>query len=86
LLDDPHHHRRIAFLRFGNQQTNVFRHDNVSMHHKAILAARFFQDFQEQITARCTAQNRLAAVAAPSYKMEIVRAVIPMQSFGHPVR
>jgi len=64
----------------------VLRHDDVSVDHKAVLLARFFQDAQEKIAAFGRAQLRLAVTATAGDEMQVMGAVIAMQALGHPVR
>jgi len=64
----------------------VLGHDDVSVDHKAVLLAGFFQDAQKKIAAFGRAQLRLAVVAAAGDEMQIMVAVIAMQALGHPIR
>jgi hypothetical protein len=85
VFDDLHHHGRIAHFRLGDEQMKMFRHYDISVHHEAILAARFFQDRQKEIATFSTSQLRLAAVATAGYKMQILVSVIANESLGHPI-
>ncbi len=85
VFDDLHHHGRIAHFRLGDEQMKMFRHYDISVHHEAILAARFFQDHQKEVATFGTSQLRLAAVTTAGYEMQILVSVIANESFGHPI-
>lgn len=61
-------------------------HDDVSVNDETVLTARFFQDLQEAIAGFGCAQEGLTAVTTGSDEMQIVGAIIAMESLGHPVR
>ena len=58
----------------------VFGHDDVSVDHEAVLLARFFQDAQEKVAAFGLVQLRLAVVATAGDEMQVMVAVIAMQT------
>jgi hypothetical protein len=64
LFDHLHHARRIADFRFRDEQMKMFWHDDISVDDEAVLAAGFFQNFQEEVAAAGTSQMRLTVVAA----------------------
>jgi hypothetical protein len=49
LLQHLHHDRRRSLLRFADEQMEVFRHDHVSEHNKAVALPDFFQKVEEQV-------------------------------------
>jgi hypothetical protein len=50
-------------------------HEDISVNHKALLAAGLFQDFQEKVTAFGVAQLGLTAIAAAGDKMQVLGAM-----------
>ena len=86
LLDYFHHHRRVSRLGLRDEQMKVLRHDHISVDDKAVLAARLFQDFHKQVAPPRRTQFWLAAVTTAGAEVQIVRAIIAMESLGHPVR
>src|SRR5882672_1331942 len=61
----------------------MFWHDDISMHDEAVLAASFFEDFQEQVATFGGFQLRLPPEATTGYKMQVLIAVVSDESFGH---
>jgi hypothetical protein len=86
LLDHLHHHRGIAHFRFGDEQMKVLGHEDISVNHKAVLAAGLLQDSQEKVAAFSAAQLGLTAVAIAGDKMQVLGTIVAMQSFRHPIR
>jgi len=48
-----------------------------------IFEASFFEDVEKEITAFCSIQLRLAAIATAGDKVQIVTAIKTLQSLGH---
>ncbi len=67
LLDDFHHNRRIAHIRFGDQKMKVLGHDDVADHHKPIFLPGPLQNPQKEIAAR--AGSQLGPPLVNSYKL-----------------
>ena len=83
LLDHFHYDRKIAHIRFGEQEVKMLGHDDVADHYKSIFLPGLLQNAQEQIAARAGSQLGPPLVAATSYEMEIVSAVPAFQTFRH---
>jgi len=83
LLDDFHYDRRIAHIRFGDQEVKVLGHDDVADHHKSISLPCPLQNTQEEIAPRAGSHLGPPLVAATGYEMEIVPAVPAFQTFHH---
>lgn len=60
-------------------------HQDISVHHEAVLAAGFFQKSKENVAASGRTQMRLTAVAATGYKMQVPRPVVAVQPLRHPI-
>ena len=41
---DFHHHRRIGFFRFADQEMEVLGHDHVARYYEAVAPAGFFEN------------------------------------------
>jgi hypothetical protein len=61
-------------------------HEDIPVDDEAVLATRFFQDLQEKVAALDGAQLRLAAIATAGNEMQVLSAIIAMETFGHPDR
>jgi len=73
-----HHHRKIFLLRFAEQQMNVLRHDHVTDHDQYVALADLFQDFQKQIAAAGSAEQRLPAIATAGDEVQVSGTVVAM--------
>jgi hypothetical protein len=83
VFENLHHHRRIAHLRLRDEEMKMLRHDHVSVHDEAILAACLFQNLEEKVTASGRVQARLSTITTASNKMKVVGAVEAVEPFGH---
>lgn len=54
LLDRLHHDRRIAPLRFAEQQMHVFGHHHISGQHKVVAPPHLLQNLYKQVAVPCT--------------------------------
>jgi hypothetical protein len=61
----------------------MLRHDHVANHLEFIFLPDFFKDLQEQISARCGAEEGLPLVTTTGEVVEIATSVPAAQSFGH---
>jgi hypothetical protein len=75
LLQHLHHHRRRGILRFANQQMEVFRHDYIAEHDKAVASPYFFQKVEQQVAAAGDAQQGEPAVTTAGDEVQIAGAV-----------
>ena len=83
LLQHLHHGRRIPNLRLTHQQMNMFRHDNVSDHHKAVANARLFKNRKKAVPRLRGVQQRQSPITRRSDKVQVMSAVGTMQAAGH---
>ena len=51
-------------------------HQDISVHHEAVLAAGFLQKSKEKVAASGRTQMRLTAVAAAGYEMQVPGPVV----------
>ena len=84
LFQSLHHERRIAALRFAEQEMHVLRHDYVGDDDKTIAPAHPLQHFKKQVAILPGAEQRTALVTAGGDEMEVAGAVVTMQSCRHP--
>jgi hypothetical protein len=56
-------------------------HQDISVHHEAVLAAGFLQKGKEKVAASGRTQMRLTAVAAAGYEMQVPGPVVAVQPF-----
>jgi hypothetical protein len=59
LLQTLHHRGWVSDLWFGDQQMNVFGHDNVSHHHETVMLAGLFEKRKKAVAAAFGAQKKL---------------------------
>jgi hypothetical protein len=79
-LDDD---RRIAALRFTQQQVNVLRHDDIADNHEMVATANLLQDAEKEVTIALSGQQRLPLVATGGDEMNIVGSVVATRARGH---
>jgi hypothetical protein len=68
---------------FGQEQVDVFGHNDVSHQHEAVALARLFHNREEAVAASRAAEERASPVARTSDKVQVMRAISAMQSAGH---
>ena len=86
LFHNFHDDRRIADLRFGDEQVEVFAHHDVPVDYESVLAARLLQDFQKSVAAIGEIQNRLTPIAAAGDEVKMLGTIVAMESAGHTTR
>jgi hypothetical protein len=59
LLQNLHHRGRVSDLWFGDQQMNVFGHDNVSHRPETVMLAGLFEKRKKAVAAAFGAQKKL---------------------------
>jgi hypothetical protein len=77
------HDRRIATLRFAEEEVHVLGHHHVTDNDKTIAAADLLQHFQKEITILPATQQRASLITTGSDKVQISGAVVTMESVGH---
>ncbi len=83
LFQDLHHRGGISNPRLGDEQVNLFRHDDISDDHEPVALARLFQNREEAVAAARGAQKRQSPGAGAGDKVQVMSAVSAMQSAGH---
>ena len=83
LLQNLHDGRRAADFRFGDEQMNMFGHDDVSYDRETISLAHLFENAKEAVAAARSAQERQSAIAGTGDEVQVMRAVGAMQAAGH---
>jgi len=63
----------------------MLRHEDISVHDEAVLAAGFFQKLEEEVAASSSTEVRLTAIAAAGNEMQIPCAVVAVESLRHPI-
>src|SRR5215472_884150 len=58
LLQDFHHHGRIAFLRYAEQQMKMFGHHYVAYDHELVPLSCLFENLEKQVALARRAQQR----------------------------
>jgi len=74
---------QCGFLRFTDQQMDVFRHDHVSGNNEVIAEAHRLQGSLEQSAAGRVVKKLLSPITAEGYEMKVASIVIPDQASGH---
>jgi len=77
-FESLHHGRRSLYLRFADQQVNMFGHDHVTGHKKLIAPANLLQYSQQQVTTARRAEQRLSPITTASDEMKVSGAVIAL--------
>ena len=75
LFDSLHDFRRIALLRFTDQQVNVVRHHDIADHDELIPLPYSFEHFQKQVAAAATGKPRLSAIATAVDEVQMIGAI-----------
>jgi hypothetical protein len=83
LLDDFHYDRRIAYIRFADQEVEMLGHDDVADHHKSISLPCTLQNAQEEIAALGGSQLGPPPVTATGYEMQMVPTIPTLETFRH---
>jgi len=83
LLDRLHHLRRIAALRFGQQQVYVLRHDDIADYRKVISPPNLFDHFEQQIAGLRSGEKRFSLVATGGDEVGVSRAVVTLEFVWH---
>src|ERR1700728_2287977 len=83
LFQHLHHSRRTSDVRFGDEQVNVFRHDDVSDNYEPVALPGRLQNRKEAIAARWCAKKRQAVITGTSNEVQMMSAVRAMQAAGH---
>jgi hypothetical protein len=83
LFDRLHDTRRIAFLRFADQQMDGIGHDDVAYDHEAITLPDFFEHREEQIATLRAGQPSLPMITTASDEMQFIRALVASGMAGH---
>jgi len=70
-------------LRFADQQMEVFRHDHVAEHNKAVALPDFFQKVEQQVATAGSAQQGKSAVTTAGDEVQIVGTVVTFEAARH---
>jgi hypothetical protein len=83
LLESLHHGRRVAALRFAEQQMHMLGHHDVTDDNKAIAPADLLQNLEEQISILPDTEESAAVVTACGDEMKVSGTGVAMESGGH---
>src|SRR5579884_1565567 len=62
---------------------NMFRHHHISHYHEPVTPANFLQSFNEKLTIFSSREQRPALITTGGDEMQILRAVVSLQTCGH---
>jgi len=83
LFEGRHYDRRIAALRFAEEEVDVFGHDHVAHYDEAMALANLLQHLEKQITATGSAEKRPPLVTTGGDEVEISGPVVTVEMGGH---
>jgi hypothetical protein len=78
-----HSFRRIADLRFTDEQMKVFRHDHVAEHYKPISTTSFVENAKELIAALRSTEPALSLVTTAGDVVEVSGMIVAFQALRH---
>jgi superfamily I DNA and RNA helicase len=83
LFQSVHHDRRIAALRFAEEQMHVLGHDHITDNDKTIATADLLQHLEKEIAILPATQQRASLITTGGDKVQLSGAVVTMESVSH---
>src|SRR6202040_3447802 len=80
---DLHHRGKSAGLWFGQQEVDMFRHDDIADNHEPVASACLFKYGEEPVAAPGGSQERKSVIARASDKVQVMSTVGAMQAAWH---
>lgn len=83
LLEHLQNDRMILFVRFGQEEVHMLRHDHISNDNNSVADSGFFEDAQEEVTTLRRTWQRTAMVTTEGDEVKTSGTVGAAKTGGH---